>query len=274
MIKLWKWAALWGVMASGAAQGQPVSQVASINLCTDQLLVALAPAERIVALSAYARDQRMSGVAAEAARLPVITGGTEAMLMLRPDLIVADSFTSPALIAFLRGRGTRIELFNAPQSLGDVRTLWRQMGAALGRPTEAEQQIVLLDDALARLKQSTSARPISVLPLARRGWSEGRATLLGDILTQAGLRHTGADAGGFMDLERVVQARPDALLVLGGVRSGEDQGAAMLDHPALKVLFPAERRMSFAESLTVCAGPALPGAIDRLREGLASIAPR
>ncbi len=274
MGNMWKWVAVVSVMATGSAVAQPAIQVASINLCTDQLLVALAPADRIVTLSAYARDRHMSGVAREAAHLPVIAGGTEAMLMLRPDLIVADSYTNAALIAFLRGRGTRIELFNAPQSLDDVRALWRQMGAALGRSPQAEWEIVRLDQAVARFAHSASLRPVSVLPLARRGWSEGRATLLGDLLAQAGLRHAGADGGGFLDLERVVAARPDALLVLGGARPGEDQGAVFLEHPALRALFPAERRLIFDESLTVCAGPALPGAIDRLREGLASIAPR
>ena len=68
------------------AEGAP--RVVSLNLCTDQFLILLAP-ERATALSPLARDPALSVVARQAAAMPWVRPDAEAVLALHPDLVLA-----------------------------------------------------------------------------------------------------------------------------------------------------------------------------------------
>jgi iron complex transport system substrate-binding protein len=135
-----------------------------------------------------------------------------------------------------------------------------------------------LDAALARLSSASSARSLRVLPLARRGWASGRDSLMSELLAAAGLVNAGGETvsrlGGFMSLEGIVKLRPDALLIAREDGVAEDQGKALLLHPAVQALFPPERRISIPESLTICGGPMLAEAMDRLASEIRRLVPR
>src|SRR5271167_4285313 len=78
------------VSAPALAAGLP--RVASMNLCTDQLLLPLADPAQIVGLSRYSRDARQSFAAADARHYPILSGGAEDILVLEPDVVVASLF--------------------------------------------------------------------------------------------------------------------------------------------------------------------------------------
>ena len=67
-----------------------------------------------------------------------------------------------------------------------------------------------------------------------------------------------------MPLERLVAEPPQLLIVGTSASHAEDQGSALLAHPALLKLFPPEKRIVLPEKLTVCGGPSLPTALDWL----------
>ena len=75
--------------------------VVSLNLCTDQMLVLLAP-EKIAALSTLARDPSLSYVAPQAVQLPIVRASAEAVLRLRPDLVVAAPYGAQTTLALLQ----------------------------------------------------------------------------------------------------------------------------------------------------------------------------
>ena len=117
-----------------------------------------------------------------------------------------------------------------------------------------------------------------MLPLSRRGWVSGRETLISDLLAQAGLVNAADDlglrAGGFLTLEAIVKLRPDAILISSDGSAAEDQGSAMLLHPAIRELFPPERRIILSEQLTVCGGPRLVEAMHSLAGQILRLSPR
>ncbi|MGL5114707.1 MAG: ABC transporter substrate-binding protein, partial [Beijerinckiaceae bacterium] len=194
------------LLVATPAFGQALPQrIASINLCTDQLLVALAQPERIIGLSRFARDVATPAMAQAAQRLPRLSGGAEELLVLRPDLIVAGRFAGTAAQAMATAQGLRVEVFDVPRTLDDARAQIRRMAALLGEEAAGERHIASIDGALARLRGAS--RPgLVVLPLARRGWMEGRATLMGELLREAGLSHADAatTGGRFVRLETLV----------------------------------------------------------------------
>ena len=107
-----------------------------------------------------------------------------------------------------------------------------------------------------------------VLALSRRGWVSGDDDLMSSLLTATGLTNAagnfGGRVGGFVTLEQIVANRPDLLLVSSDSEFAEDQGRAFLLHPAIEALYPPDKRLVLPEQLTVCGGPMLAEALDRL----------
>ena len=119
-------------LAAGPALAEPPARVVSLNLCTDQMAMLLAP-EALVALSPIARDPTSSPMAAEAENYPITDGTAEDIFLMAPDLVLAGSYSERATVDLLRRLGIRVEEFAPPQSLEDMKVQMRRMGTLLGR---------------------------------------------------------------------------------------------------------------------------------------------
>ena len=260
------------------AQSPHPPRIASINMCTDQLLLDLARPERIAGLSPFARDTARSWAAQKAQTLPLLSGGAEDILMLRPDLVVSSRFMKRETRELILANGIRLETFDVPRSIAEVKQQISRFGALIDETEKADQRLVEIDTALSRLKRAAVSSGLRVLPLSRRGWVAGRQSLMADIMAQAGLDNAAVQAGfsegGFLTLESIVALKPDVILLSQDDLRAEDQGQAMLLHPAIVRLFPPERRLIMAESLTICGGPMIVEAMDRLARQLTTMADR
>src|ERR1700738_4291573 len=92
-------------------------RVASLNVCTGQLLIELADPEQIVGLSRFSRDLARSFVANDAHSFPMLSGGAEDILLLTPDIVVAGQFDKRSTREFLREHGLRLAEFGVPRKL-------------------------------------------------------------------------------------------------------------------------------------------------------------
>jgi iron complex transport system substrate-binding protein len=253
-------------------------RIISTNMCVDQLLLDLARPDQIIGLSPYARDPLRSWAAEKAAGHPVLSGTAEEILVMKPDLVIAGRYDARTMRAFLKTKGVRIEEFDAALSIDETRQQIRDVGRIVGAEDRARSRIAAIDAALTRLAAVAATAKVRVLPLARRGWVSGKQSLITDLLGKAGLINAadelGIGLGGFTTLEAIVRLRPDALLVTRDDFLAEDQGSAMLLHPAIAGLFPPERRIFMPEKLTVCGGAMLAEAIDGLASQLDRLKPR
>jgi iron complex transport system substrate-binding protein len=256
--------------SAAAAAGLP--RIASINVCTDQLLMALADPEQILGLSPYARDPARSWDAAKARQFPQLSGAAEDVLILKPDVVVAGRFTRLATRQLLKDENLRVVEFDAARSLDDVKKNIRLMGDVTRHPDRASAEIARLDAAIAHAHQAASRKPYRVLAVSRRGWVSGRDSLTSSLLANAGLANAAGDlgikSGGFASLEAIVSVKPDFILVSEDSGVAEDEGSAFLLHPALERFYPASKRIVIPERLTVCGGPMLAEALERLASEL------
>lgn len=256
--------------ALSAAEAAP--RVASINLCTDQLLLMLADPEQILGLSPFARDGQRSWMAEKAGGYPLLTGSAEDVLVLKPDLVLAGTYTKRATRELLKRQGLRVVEFPPARSIDEAERQIRQLGALLGQPARAEEGVKAIEQAVARVRISVGAKPLTVLPLSRRGWTSGRDTLVGSLVTTLGLQLAGADtlraSGGIVSLEDIIVLKPDRLLVSSDRSPAEDQGGAFLRHSALEALYPPEKRIVLPEMLTACGGPMLAETLDRMADAI------
>lgn len=264
------------LVVSGAMNAQAAPRIASINVCTDQLLLTLADPDQIAGLSPYARDPASSWLAERARNFRRLSGEAEDVLMLKPDVVVAGAFSRRATREMLTQMGQRVVEFDVAQSLDDVRRNIRLMGDLVGHPERASAEIARFDDAITRARAAAARHPLRVLAVSRRGWITGQHSLLGALLQAVGLTNIagelGVAAGGFQPLETVIKLRPDLLVVSEEGDIAVDQGQAFLLHPALEKLYPLHKRIAIPDVLTVCDGPSLTAALDRLTADLTRIA--
>jgi iron complex transport system substrate-binding protein len=247
-------------------------RIASINACTDQLLMALADPEQILGLSPYARDPARSWDAAKARQYQQLSGAAEDVLILEPDVVVAGRFTRLATRQLLKDKNLRVVEFDVARSLDDVKKSIRLMGDVTRHPDRAAAEIARLDAAIAHAHQAASRKPWRVLAVSRRGWVSGRDSLTSSLLANAGLVNAAGDlgikSGGFASLESIISLRPDFILVSEDSGVAEDEGSAFLLHPALERFYPPSKRIVIPERLTVCGGPMLTEALEKLASEL------
>jgi iron complex transport system substrate-binding protein len=267
----------------GVAHAQPEGQAAkqrivSLNMCTDQLLLDLAAPSQIAGLSPFAADPARSWAARQARALPILSGTAEEVMVLQPDLVVSGTFTKRATREFIRARGVVLEEFVPVRSIEETKRQITRFGEITGAREAAARRNGEIDAALAELRAAAARRPLRVLPLARRAWVAGSQSLMADLMTQAGLTNAagelGLRAGGRVSLEQIVSLKPDAILISRDDALAEDQGRALLLHPAIQALFPPARRIVLPEMLTICGGPMLVEAMRRLAAQLSSLEPR
>src|SRR5258706_6853157 len=255
-----------GLVAPAMAAELP--RIASMNVCTDQLLLTLADPEQILGLSRYARDRLQSWAADDARRYRILSGGAEDILVLRPDVVVASLFDKRSTRELLKQKGLRVAEFAVPRNLEEVKAQIRQMGEIVQHPDRAAAEIARLDAAIARARRVVVEKHYSVLPLSRRGWVSGRDSLVSSLLAETGLNNAAGDlgggAGGLASLEPVGSAKPDFVLVADAGDRAEDDGHAFLLHPALERFYPAAKRIVIPDRLTVCGGVMLAEALDVL----------
>jgi iron complex transport system substrate-binding protein len=262
-------AAMAFALVAGTAPARAAGpRIASMNVCTDQLLLPLADPEQILGLSRYSRDRSESWAAGEARKYRILSGGAEDILVLRPDVVVASLLDKRSTRELLKAKGLHLAEFAVPRNLDEAKAQIREMGEIVQHQDRAAAEIAQLDAAIARARQIVLEKHYSVLPLSRRGWVAGSDSLLSSLLSETGLFNVASDLGvsfgGYASLEAIVNARPDFIVVSDASDRAEDDGRAFLLHPALERLYPPARRIVIPDRLTVCGGVMLADALDVL----------
>ncbi len=235
----------------------PPARVVSINLCTDQLAMMLARPGQLVSVSALAVDPRASAMVEQARRYRLNHGGAEQIFLMRPDLVLAGSFTTRATVSMLERLGIRVVRFRPAYSLDDVRARILKMGTVLGRRQQARALAADFARRLQALRASSGKRPRAALYFAN-GYTLGDKTLAGQILTAAAFDNIAAAlgfaGGGTLPLEVLVMARPR--IIVTGVRyPGASRAESILDHPVLRPWRQDGRNATIADADWVCGTP-------------------
>jgi len=266
------------LLPAGALAAEAPQRIVSINLCADELLLTLADPDQIAALSIYAADPVMSFTADTARGFRHDVADAEQIVDLEADLILAGRYTKRATREMLERLGYRVELLDAVASVDDSIAQIERIAALIGHPERGAALVAEIEMARDRADAGADndARPTASV-YQRRGYVTGGQTLTGDLLAIAGFDNAGAnlagERGGFVPLETIVADPPDFIVVAALDRDVEDQGSALLAHPALARMYPPEKRIVLPERLTVCGGPSLPAALDRLAAEARRIVP-
>ncbi len=221
------------------------TRVVSLNLCTDQMLVLLAP-EKAAALSILARDPALSFVANQAAALPIVRPSAEAVLRLRPDLVLAGPYGAQAVLGLLEQHGVRVLRLDLPRDFPGIRAFTRSLAMTLDAHDRGEALIATMDRLLAQPIERP--HPVSAVAWQPRGYTAGPESLMQAVFQAAAL--TNASTGQRLALEALVRHPPE-LLVVSGTPAFPSLATDLLDHPSLAGI----PRRVVPSALTICAGP-------------------
>ena len=238
-----------------ALAAEAAVRVVSLNLCTDELLLLLAPPAQIASITHLARDPRESVLWRQARRYPGNEGSLESIARLQPTLVLTMGGGGKGVLA--RRLGLRLLDLPYPRSPAEVIGQARQVAAALGVPNAAEP----------------SARRLSTLrPLALRQGamlSAGGLSIAPDGLAAGWLRLAGysqpALPGNRLTLERLATKPPKWLIRSDYRQDQQSRAAAFLRHPLVSRLGP--RTVMTDGRPWTCGGLPMLAEVARLRAG-------
>lgn len=255
-----------GAAALLAAEPAP-RRVVSINLCTDQLLLALAPRSSIAAVSHLAADPTLSASAAAAKGIPVTHGLAEEVLALDPDLVLAVEYATPATVDMLRRLGKRVLVLPLATDFDAIRAAIRTLSAALDAPSRGEALISAFDARLEAAAPRSAVHP-TALAYQINSLAAGRASLLDAAMTAAGFENQASSAklgpAGRLPLETLVVHPPDLLVMANSPNETRSVSADNLRHPAIQRIMATRPYVEVPMSLWLCGSPHIADAVERL----------
>jgi iron complex transport system substrate-binding protein len=272
------WAGAWAACAAATPQHSVPQRIASLNLCTDQLLLMLVPRARIASVTDWAARPESSYMAKAAAGIPVNYALAEGVLPQQPDLVIAGEYNDTGMLHLLRRLGYRVEIVQVPRNLTEARSFILQFGELVGAEANARRLVAQMDRQLADLAREVQAietrdgadRPPLAAVYAPNGMTPGLDTVMTEILHRAGFRNLAAELGieryGQLALERLLVAQPD-VLVYEATAAAAGAGSiahSYLQHPALQAQTANIPTTALPPPLSECVGPMTVEAIQRL----------
>lgn len=182
----------------GSASDPALPQrIVSQTVVSDEILWELGQdvRRRVVGVSSMADDATYSGVVSMwPSKVPRVPGSSEALVAIRPDLVVLADFTAAETKALLEHAGIRTLMLVGFDGFDAFRRHVRQVAATVGAGDEGEALVARFDDALAthRVLQPTDAPTVV-------SWIEGMVagadTTFDDQASAAGLVNAAAQHG-------------------------------------------------------------------------------
>lgn len=249
------------LLAAGAEAAAP-QRVASLNLCTDELLLMLARPAQIASVTHLARNPAETPLWRLGRRHPKNDGSLLAVAGLRPDLVLTMGGGARDRTRIAERLGIQTLDLPFPQSLSDIERSIVRVANALGQPRRGRQLLARMAD----LKRTRPPRLIDTVWLGGGGRSVGATGLSAEWMALGGFRQR-ALQGDRISLEQLL-ASPPRVLLRSDYRNGQYSGEQRwLSHP-LAAGTRKSRTIAADGRRWTCMGPMMIDEIVRLRRVL------
>ena len=246
--------------------------VASINLCTDQLVLAVTDPSQILSLSWLSADPEESMVAEVARDYPLNYGAAEELIAVGADVVIAGSETSPFTRQLLRRLGATVVEIEPATSIEDISRNLLLIGEAIGRSEQAVRMIAAMESRLQSLGERGAGTSRSTIVVRPGGFTIGRNTLANELIALAGLdnRIAELDRWGSLSVETLLVQNPE-VVVITSYRTGEASLAnSIFAHPGLAALDQATLRLTVHARFFACGTPESLGSTEALLDQMAA----
>lgn len=256
----------------GAVNASP-TRVVSINVCTDQMAMMVAGEGQLHSVTHLATDPHTSAMVSEASGYVVNHGLAEEIFLMKPDLVLAGTYTARATVDLLTRLGIRVELFDPVNTFEDVRAQFLRIGTLLGHEEDAGQLVADMDAAMLAL--AANSKGVTALGWSSNSYATGAGTFTDEVMNAAGITNIAARegiVGGVrVPLEMLLAQKPD-LVVTGS--TSYDRPAMAQDnfaHPAFRDYVADGKQVSVPDKYWVCGAPFTLEAVRILRDAAEAV---
>ena len=254
-------ASILSLLLLGRAEAAP-SRVASLNLCTDELLLMLAEPRQIASVTHLAQSPAETPLWRLARRHRKNDGSLLSVAGLQPDLVLTMGGGARDRMRIAERLGIRMLDLPFPQSVADIERSIALVGVALGREAKATRLL----RQIAELKRSPPLSLADTVWLGGGGRSVAASGLAAEWMMLAGFRQR-ALQGDRVSLEQLLVS-PPRILLRSDYRSGQYSGEQRwLAHP-LAAGTRKSRTIATDGRRWTCMGPLMIEEVARLRQAV------
>ncbi len=256
------------LLAPAPVSAAKPQRIVSMNLCSDQLLLLLVPADRIASISALSLNPHSSYMAKSASGHHINHGKSDEILPLKPDLILASGFSARPAVELLRKLGHRVEVLPMVTDIAGIRHNISHLASLVGEEKRGEQLIQQMDEQIHSVTTRFSGPRPKAIFYQPRGYTSGKRTLQDEALRLAGWRNVAAEIGinGYsaIGLEDLLLAQPRQIFTSSYAPGTSSMAQRQLQHPVIQSLTSDRPMIEIDYRLWICAGPMIADAIAAL----------
>lgn len=243
------------------AEGAP-RKAASLNLCTDELLLMLAEPRQIGSVTHLAQKPEETPLWRRARLYRKNDGSLVSIAALKPDLVLTMGGGARDRVRIAERLRMKVLDLPFPRSLSDIKASIGQVATALGRADAGR----LLIARIGELERTAPTHMIDTLWLGGGGRTVAAQGLAADWMRLAGFRQR-AVQGDRVSLEQLL-VKPPRLLLRSDYRSGQySSEQRWLSHPLARATKRSRTLLTDGRPWT-CMGPAMIGEVLRLRQAV------
>ena len=257
-------------------------RIVSQTLGTDEILLAICPPQRLVAVSTLAREPRYSNVVDEAQQIAGQVGDSvEHILSFKPDLIFVASYSRAETVELLQATGAPVFRFSQFRNVEDIKTNIKIIGYAIGAEQPAAALITQIENDIQAIQAQIPAnlQPPRVMSYSLGNYTAGRHTTFDNMVNLVGAINVATEHGIEQHVkisdEQILAWQPDFIVTHAAKNEFEWARRQLLQNPAIAAsqagkagrIIVIENRYFAAVSQYIVLG------IQALAEGLYSISP-
>ncbi|WP_246658738.1 ABC transporter substrate-binding protein [Mesorhizobium sp. J18] len=252
-------------------------RVMSLNVCTDQLAMALAGPDQLTSVSFLAGDPDLSVMHKEASAYSKNRGLAEEVFLAQPDMVVTGTYSLHNTTALLKRLDFQVEEFPFTQTLESIPADIRRMGEILGREGRAERMATEFERELQSAENAACEPVPTAIAYDQNGVALGAGTLADSVLKAAGFRNLAAESGihgmAPFPLELLVSLKPDVVIVPRSLSDAPSLADQIPRHPAIGALKESRIGTFVPRASWACGGPFTIEAVRALRTLRKDVAP-
>lgn len=203
-------------------------RITTVSLGHDEILFGISNDDQIVGTTSFAQEEG-SNIQDKAKGLPTVTNDPESIIVLDPDIVFADPFTSMELIDALEDFGIKViqtKLNNSIEGRKKDILLMSYMTGNLSEATKlvnlVERNVEILENVAKENKEST--KKVMTLSWWDAYWTSGKGSTEDSIISLAGAINlstlNGIESNATIDKELLIAMNPEIILITQSVDWG------------------------------------------------------
>ena len=227
-----------GITVSATSTYTAPKRIASLNLCTDELLLSLADPDQIISLTWLAREESLSAFFEPARPYHQNNGRASDVIPLNPDLVFLSEYFPANALGILETVGIKSVVVPEPRTTKQLLENIRVMSSAIDQVKKGEKLISLFSSRLKSIAEDTSRQKTSALLLSPGIASFGSSAVKIEILKMLNIRVLNQEkpslANRYLSIEELTRSSPDFVIIDKYSSDYPSVSEEILKHPLIE----------------------------------------